>query len=426
MTKVDKKSPPAKKEKQKQPPSKKGVSTLRLEPPGVFIKKTLDSLGLKAKDAGLGTAFVTSGTNAVGYRVAMGLLGAGYDHVRVGVWKGPRQLGVPEEVGQRVALELEGRGATVLKFDWTDPDQYQMALAGVNTVFCTLPYMEASVETFARFVHDCRHAGVKHFVKTSFYSVKDRGITYEGVLPYAQFQHACDKELEKPPSTMVGDLKLPPISEGVMKHTLLRTCHLMSTPMIYQGPVLREEGKYVTASYAMGVNYISPNDVARAAIVALMDHKKHKNKVYNLTGAKPIKDADVCKLLSDFHGKDLEHVPLGYHEMENALRERKLSDFLVQDLAMAEQIKASGVEEKVAAYSKDLEIVLGGAKPETFEEYLAFKDAMTYQEFPQKTPPDDKKPEKPDPTLTDSNPDNSVEKKVEEMKVEDKSPPQEV
>lgn len=221
-----------------------------------FLNKALDPLGL-SKDEDMDTAFVTSGTNVVGYRVAMGLLDAGYEHVRVGVWKGPREPGVSQDVGQLVSLELERKGATVIKFDWTDEEAYTMALAGVKSVFCTIPHMEENDETnasFVNFVKACRTAGVEHFVKTSFYSVGERGVPYEGILPYAKFHHKCDKELEQATTRI----------DSHMSYTLLRTSHLMSTPMIYQGPVLREDCKYVTASYGMGVNYVSPNDVAKA------------------------------------------------------------------------------------------------------------------------------------------------------------------
>lgn len=68
-----------------------------------------------------------------------------------------------------------------------------------------------------------------------------------------------------------------------MSHTILHHSHLMSTPLILLGPILQKEHKCITASYAMGVNYVSPNDVAHAVVKTLVNFKKHKNKTYSLT-----------------------------------------------------------------------------------------------------------------------------------------------
>ena len=342
-----------------------------------FLKNALDPLGLTVDDD-MGTAFITSGTSAVGYRVATGLLDAGYKSIRVGVWKGPRQDGVDESVGDCVRAELEEKNATVIHYDWTDEKSYTMALAGVNSVFCTIPHTRASHETFASFVKACRTAGVEHFVKVSFYSVQDDNNEdpYQKLVPYVQFHHKCDKELTQK--------RL----DSRMTYTLLRTSHLMSTPLIQQGPVLRDEHKYITASYAMGVNYVSPTDVAKAGIVSLVNRKEHRNKIYNLTGTKPIRDKDVAKLLSKFYGdgERIEHVAIGYHEMEDELsKRRKFPAWHVKDIACFEKVKASGIEEQSSAYSTDLEELIGKNKRETFAQYLENKGAMTLQENPART-----------------------------------------
>jgi hypothetical protein len=104
----------------------------------------------------------------------------------------------------------------------------------------------------------------------------------------------------------------------------------MSDPLIYQGQVLRKDRKYATASYTMGVNYVSPNDIAKAGIVSLVNRKEHRNKVYNLTAVNPIHDEDVCKLLSEFYGTNIEHDAIGYHQMEDELKKQGFPSWLVQ------------------------------------------------------------------------------------------------
>lgn len=154
-----------------------------------------------------------------------------------------------------------------------------------------------------------------------------------------------------------------------MSYTILCTSHLMSTPLLHQGRLLKEESKFVTASYGMGVNYVSPNDVADAAVVVLLDRKNHRNKTYNLTGPGPTYDKDVAKLLSKAYGKEIEHVSLGYHDYKKDILQRKLPAWLVRDSAAFEKMKASGIDELRSSYTNDL-VKLIGKTPETFADYL--------------------------------------------------------
>jgi hypothetical protein len=47
----------------------------------------------------------------------------------------------------------------------------------------------------------------------------------------------------------------------------------MSNVLVYQGATVKEEQKFYGASGGKGVNYVSPNDVAYAAVVAILGEK---------------------------------------------------------------------------------------------------------------------------------------------------------
>ena len=55
--------------------------------------------------------------------------------------------------------------------------------------------------------------------------------------------------------------------------TVLFASHLMSNVLVYQGATVKEEQKFYGASGGKGVNYVSPNDVAYAAVVAILGEK---------------------------------------------------------------------------------------------------------------------------------------------------------
>ena len=336
-----------------------------------FLKKT--GKGLADNIPGLenvtfdkvpGTIFVTSGTGVIGHRVALSLLELGHKSVRVGVWKGDREIGGDKSLGQMVAEKLEAKGAQVVDFDWYNEDDYEAAVAGVQTVFCTFPHINLWDDLFPTFLDTCKKAKVEHFVKISFFKAGDIRNPYRQHVPFVEFHGTCDNILEN----ATNDSKI--------SYTILAVSHIMATPLIHQGPSIRNDKRFVTASYGMGVNYVSPNDVADAAVVCLVDREKHRNKTYNLSGPGPVRDSYVAKLFSEFYGFSIEHVALGYHEYLEYIQRLGHDEWLVMDSAALEKMKASGIDELASSYTNDLETIIG-KKPETFADYLMNKESMS-------------------------------------------------
>lgn len=151
-----------------------------------------------------------------------------------------------------------------------------------------------------------------------------------------------------------------------LDYTILFASHLMSNPLRYQSDQIRTENKFYGASGGRGVNYVSPNDVAEAAVKALLEPKYHTS--YNLTGGKVIKDEDVAKLISIQEKRNIEFVDLLPTEMVDP------------NFMALEHVKASGVEEKLSFLSKDF-VKLCGHEQETYSEYLQNKEAMSPKEL---------------------------------------------
>jgi NAD(P)H dehydrogenase (quinone) len=333
-----------------------------LKKTGKAMADIIPGLGRLTFDSDLGTIFVTSGTGVIGYRVAMSLLEAGFKNVKVGIWKGERQSGPgssDESFADNIAQVLTKSGAEVVDFDWTDPKCYDEVLKDVKTIFCSLPHVEMWSEVFPAFLLKCREKKIEHFIKVSFLHNEK----YRQNVPFCKFHSSCDDFVEVSSKS------------SRISYTILAASHLMSTPLLHQGTVLTEDHKYVTASYGMGINYVSPNDVADAAMVVLNDLQKHRNKVYNLTGAGPVTDRRVAKYLGKAYGAEIQHVELGYHDYVKDVKARGLPEWLVKDSAAFEKMKATGIDEDFNTYTKDLETLIGKT-PETFEEYLANKDSQ--------------------------------------------------
>jgi len=251
---------------------------------------------------------------------------------------------------------------------------FDAALKDVQTVFCTIYRVEGWQDVFPKFVRKCMYKNVQQFVKVSFLHPTVRTAAcgdphaaktfsqvaqqYRERVPYCTFHGAFDDYLIQ--TTRQGGT--------TMTYTILACAHLMSNPLFLQGNLLRHDHKYVTASYGMGVNYVSPNDVADAAVVVILRPSQHANKVYNLTGPGPTRDSQVAKLLSEnsmYMTADrddrietpaaihIEHIQLGYHEyVEHCRHVRKLPIWQVKDSAEFERMKAMGFDELPFMYTK--------------------------------------------------------------------------
>ena len=325
-----------------------------IEKVGLTLMKVGDALGIPNLDPESGLIFVTGGNGVVGHRVATKLLRAGYPQVRLGAHH-------PTEFADK-----NKDGAQIADFDWSRTDTYDKALLGVKSVLCTAPYMKEWKKNFPFFLEACRYAGVKHFVKLSFYHARLIGDPFQNV-PLVRAHGNCDEFLVK----------------SGLPYTILGATHMMSNPMVLQGRELKRDQKPAVlygASLHKGVNYVSPNDIADVAVRVLMDPRPHHNKEYALTGPEPIKDTQVAQLLSDHLKKPIMYVDQSPHTFQQGERMSGDPDWMVEDLTTLETVKASGYEQDREFASNDIEKICGHPA-ETFGAYLLMTEAMTPMEM---------------------------------------------
>jgi uncharacterized protein YbjT (DUF2867 family) len=99
-----------------------------------------------------------------------------------------------------------------------------------------------------------------------------------------------------------------------MDYTILFATHLMSDPAVNQRHnIMSDSPKFYSASNGMGVNYVSPNDIAAAAVRVLVNPKDHRRVSYTLTGPTHITDSQVTDFLSKDLNKTVDY--LTWHTM---------------------------------------------------------------------------------------------------------------
>jgi NAD(P)H dehydrogenase (quinone) len=314
------------------------------------IAKIGEILGLANIDQDAGLIFITGGTGPVGHRVATRLLNAGYPQVRIGAHH---------------ATDMEDKnkeGAEIADFGWDRPDTYEHALAGVKTVFCTTPYHKDWKKNFGPFLEACKKAGIQHFVKFSFYHARMSRDPFHNV-PLVKAHGDCDEKLIKSGLTF----------------TILGASHLMSNPLVFQGNELRAKQKPAIlygASANKLVNYVSPNDVAECAVRVILEPHSHHNQEYNLTGSIGIAEQEMCQLLSDHLKKPIMYVDQPLHTFQEGERMSGNPNWIVEDIAMLEMVKASGYEADPAFPTMDIKEICGH-EPETYAMYLRSTETMS-------------------------------------------------
>jgi len=338
------------------------------------VKKTLGKVVqpiASIVDRSSGLVFVTAGNGAIGYRVAMRLLQTGYEDVRVG-HSDPLNKERQDEAAETRSVDLEtaamdkikDAGGMITDFSWDKEETYKAALEGVKTVFCSAPTRKDWDAHFAAFLRACKHAGVRHVVKLSFFHAMQGPDE-----PAGEFSHSKPSEdiFLKVPLVRIHRECDKRLMKSGLDYTILFATHFMSNPLRYQGMHLRTEGKFYGASGMKGVNYVSPNDVADVAVRCIVSPKDHYRKGYTLTGPKAITDMEVADRLTTAFNTKIEYV------------NQSASEFKDTNFAALELVKASGVEQKTGVVTKEINRICNHPA-EPYDEYLLNKDAMSPHE----------------------------------------------
>lgn len=285
----------------------------------IKLRQVGEALGLRNLDPESGKIFLTGGSGVIGHRVALQLLRAGYPEVRIGSLR-------PDSLE-----ELNKMGAEIADFAWEKEETYEKALKGVKSVLCTVAYQKDWQAHFPVFLEACKKAGVRHFVKISFYHARVAGDMFQEV-PLVRAHGYCDNALIK---LLSGDtfqhqlqtevLTASPsnVSHPHMSYTILYASHFMSNPFTFQSKELRESSTLSTfygASGNRGVNYVSPNDIAEVAVRVLLEPVAHYNKEYTLTGPEAITDQQVADLIGKHLKKPVMYVDQPLHEFATELQ----------------------------------------------------------------------------------------------------------
>jgi uncharacterized protein YbjT (DUF2867 family) len=228
----------------------------------------------------------------------------------------------------------------IVRFDYTVPDTFAKALAGVERMFMLTLTMSSSLELVKTMVDQAKQAGVRQIV------------TLSGM------RASHDKTL---PSRQLEDY----IADSGIAFTFLRPNWFMQN---FQSPMMRSlttEGRILQPAGDAKISYIDTRDIAAVAATALTD-TRHEHQAYTLTGGQALDHYEIADIFSQVLGKQITYVPLSEDEMRQMMQQagtpEKATEMLLRLYQGARQGSSAPVSPAVAQ-------VLG-RQPITFAQYV--------------------------------------------------------
>jgi uncharacterized protein YbjT (DUF2867 family) len=201
--------------------------------------------------------------------------------------------------GRRRPVFPEGAGdIEPVLLDFSDPETFAPALAGVDRVFLSYPMGLGDSEPVERFLQNVKAANVRLLVFHSF-----AGADRNSFPP----QYRIEKALEK---------------SGV-PWVILRTGFLMEEFLgPWSGELLEKDVLYVPAGRTVHA-FVSGRDAALCAAAALLDPGRFRNTQWNLTGPESLSFKDVAERMGRIAGRRFRYKSPGLMGYRNLCAEKK-------------------------------------------------------------------------------------------------------
>jgi len=194
---------------------------------------------------------------------------------------GTQLLALLQAQGLDVAVMTSRPGHTVpgvrtLQGDFAEPASLVAAFRGFDTVFLLQPMVPSMVEFGLNAVEAARTAGVKHIVRSSGAGA-DSGSPFSLARAHGVIDDA--------------------VRTSGLGWTLLRPTSFMQNHLTHNAAAIRSGALY--APHGEGETaLVDVRDIAEVAALVLADPAAHQGRVYDLTGAESLTDAEQTAIIS--------------------------------------------------------------------------------------------------------------------------------
>lgn len=263
-------------------------------------------------------------------------------------------------IGRPLVQQLKAAGANVIAgsssgksvdrvpsrhVDFGNVASLQAAFTGVDTLFLLLPLVPNKVALAKNAIAAAKVAGVKHIVRSSG----------AGADPEAGF--ALPK--------LQGEIDQLIIDSGIA-YALVRPATFMQNFATYFAGMIQGGALYLPQGEGR-VSFIDVRDIAAVNATILQNPAAHAGKVYTLTGATAVSNADVVKAIGDAIGKTVSYVAVPDEAAVASMKGMGMDDWSIDQMMSLHQLTAAGY----AAGTSDTVRQLIGREPIGIAQFVA-------------------------------------------------------
>ena len=220
------------------------------------------------------------------------------------------------------------------RVDFSKPDTLAGAFNSVDTLFLLLPLQKNMVELARNAIHAAKVAGVKHIVRTS-----GAGADAASPVAIARVQGEIDQL----------------VIESGLSWTITRPTSFMQNYINFYGTMIKRGAIYLPQGEGK-ISLIDVADIAAVNAVILQNPAAHTGKIYTLTGAEALSNADVASQIGQAIGKTIAYVAVPDSAAIESMKSMGLDDWHIAALMSLNQIIAGGYASGV---SDDVTTILG-------------------------------------------------------------------
>ena len=275
------------------------------------------------------TILVTGATGTIGSQLLSAL-------------KGQQDLTVRAAVRSATKAEsIKGGNVTPVDFEYTNSEQMQKAVEGVEKLFLITPFSQDQVDLGARLIDFAKAAGVKHVVKLSA-----MGADFAPGIQLGRWHRTLERY----------------ISGSGLTYTFLRPNNFMENFVNFYGPA--QDGNIYLPWGQGACSFIAGADVAAVAAAALTS-SGHENKAYDVTGPEAFTIAQAAATLGEVTGRKIQYVEVPEAAARNAMLDGGMPAWMVDGMMELHGINKAGY----AAQVTDTVQKLTGRAPTSFAQF---------------------------------------------------------
>jgi NAD(P)H dehydrogenase (quinone) len=244
------------------------------------------------------------------------------------------------------AEDLAALGVELRQGDYLDRESLTRAFNGVEKLMLTSTHAFTDRKTaHANVIDAAAEAGVRHLV-------------------YMPIYHKAGSTFTMKEITEEDIFSIEKLRSSGLAYTLVQHPPFMEPAILYAGSNAVETGVRVPAGN--GKFTAATRDDLAAAHAAVLTGTGHEGKSYYLSGAPAVSWADIARILSEVHGKDVPYIAISDEEYIKSMGALGFPDFVAPFILKWVQGMNQGEWDEV---TDDLETLIG-RKPTTLAEYL--------------------------------------------------------